>query len=87
MPEYTVNHAYATQTLGPWQQGQTVELTAAQADAICRDSEGCLTPAWNPEPEQQPDADPDADPDAPDVQPDEKPEPEMQPKGRGRKAR
>lgn len=47
MPKYTVNHGYRAysdgRTFGPFVEGETVELTEADAEWVNRDSPGCLT--------------------------------------------
>lgn len=46
MPAYIVRHRYGArhgeQQLGPWEAGETVHLTEADADWVNRDSAGCL---------------------------------------------
>ena len=46
MPFYTVQHRYGSrngeQTFGPWEAGETVDLTEDEADWVNRDSAGCL---------------------------------------------
>lgn len=47
MARYLVVHRYSAvrdgQQLGPWQPGDEVELTEADAAWVCRDSAGVLT--------------------------------------------
>lgn len=57
---YEVQHAYRSfrdgVQFGPWQSGETVELSEADAEWVCRDSPGCLLAAGGtvePEPERQ----------------------------------
>jgi hypothetical protein len=46
---YEVQHAYKSfrdgQQFGPWQAGETIELSEADAEWVCRDSPGCLLAA------------------------------------------
>jgi hypothetical protein len=60
MPFYTVQHRYSArngeQTFGPWEGGETVDLTEDEADWVNRDSAGCLeaaTPDTPKKPERQ----------------------------------
>lgn len=66
MPAYEVKHGYRSrrdgQDYGPWEAGQTVELTEADAEWVNRDSPGCLAEAEpakadKPERAKQPAAD------------------------------
>lgn len=43
MPRYRFNHAYRTQTLGPWEKDDQVELEEAVAEFIGRDSPGAIS--------------------------------------------
>ena len=43
MTRYAVQHNYRTQTLGPWKEGEEVELTEEIAEQVNRDSPGALT--------------------------------------------
>jgi hypothetical protein len=49
MPGFEVQHAYRSTRdgvqFGPWQAGETVELSEADAEWVCRDSPGCLLAA------------------------------------------
>jgi len=49
MPRYEVRHAYQAsrdgRQFGPWVAGDTVELEAADAEWVDRDSPGCLLAA------------------------------------------
>ncbi len=46
---YEVQHSYQSfrdgQQYGPWQAGETVELSETDAEWVCRDSPGCLLAA------------------------------------------
>jgi hypothetical protein len=58
MPRYTVAHRYTStrdgQRYGPWQRGETVELSEADAAWVNRDSPGALDVDPDPEPEPPP---------------------------------
>jgi hypothetical protein len=55
MDRWTVNHRYSARrdgvTFGPWEGGETVELSADEAAWIGRDSPGVLSPFEEPKPE------------------------------------
>lgn len=48
MAQYTVQHRYSAYRdgirFGPWDKGDTIDLSEADADWINRDSEGCVAP-------------------------------------------
>lgn len=45
MARYAVQHGYRTQSLGPWEPGQVIDLDDALAAHVEADSPGCLVPA------------------------------------------
>ena len=57
MDAYQVQHRYSSfrdgQRIGPWAEGDTVELSQADAEWVNRDSPGCLLAVAEAEPERQ----------------------------------
>lgn len=67
MPRYIVQHRYASMRdgdrWGPWDAGQPIDLSEADAAWVNTDSPGCLAlPEPEPEPEPPTDEDPEPQP-------------------------
>lgn len=61
MAHYRVTRRYTSSLGGPWQPGETVDLTVAQAAALDADSPGVVVPLVREVPEAEP-GEPPADP-------------------------